>query len=63
MCVKYLTKNIEIVGSFVKFDPDALISKTMGEIGSSELEDTTIFLPERVIKTIIYGNYNLGKKE
>lgn len=61
--VKYLTKNIEIVGSFVKFDPDALISKTMGEIGSSEVEDTTIFLPERVIKRIIYGNYTLDKKE
>jgi len=59
--VKYITKNIEIVGSFVKFDPDQLISKTMGETGSSEIEDTTIFLPERVIKRIIYAHYTLGK--
>ena len=58
---KYITKNIEIVGSFVKFDPDQLISKTMGETGSSEIEDTTIFLPERVIKRIIYAHYTLGK--
>jgi len=61
--VKYITKNIEIVGSFVKFDPDELISKTLGEAGSAEIEDTTIFLPERVIKRIIYGKYALDKKE
>ena len=61
--VKYITKNIEIVGSFVKFDPDQLISKTMGETGSSEIEDTTIFLPERVIKRIIYGHYTIVKQE
>jgi hypothetical protein len=60
---KYITKNIEIVGSFVKFDPDQLISKRMGEQGSSEIEDTTIFLPERVIKRIIYGRYTLDKSE
>jgi hypothetical protein len=60
---KYITKNIEIVGSFVKFDPDELVTKSMGETGSSEIEDTTIFLPERVIKRIIYGNYALDKKE
>jgi hypothetical protein len=59
--IKYITKNIEIVGSFVKFDPDQLISKTMWETGSSEIEDTTIFLPERVIKRIIYAHYTLGK--
>src|SRR5208283_1339772 len=60
--VKYITKNIEVVGSFVKFDPDELISKRMGETGSSEIEDTTIFLPERVIKRIIYANYTLEKQ-
>jgi hypothetical protein len=60
---KYITKNIEVVGPFVKFDPDQLISKRMGEFGSSEIEDTTIFLPERVIKRIIYGHYTLDKKK
>ncbi len=60
---KYITKNIEIVGSFVKFDPDQLISKSMGETGSSEIEDTTIFLPERVIKRIIYAHYTLDKQK
>ena len=60
--VKYITKNIEIVGSFVKFDPDEVISKTMGETKTSEIEETTIILPERVIKRIIYGHYTLDKK-
>jgi hypothetical protein len=50
----YITKNIEIVGSFVKFDPDQLISKRMGETESAEIEGTTLFLPERAIKRIIY---------
>ncbi|MGA2681937.1 MAG: hypothetical protein ABSF44_09075 [Candidatus Bathyarchaeia archaeon] len=61
--VKYITKNIEIVGSFVKFDPDEIISKSMGETGSSEIEDTTIFLPERAIKRIVYSHFTLDKKE
>lgn len=61
--VKYITKNVEIVGSFVKFDPDQLISKRMGETDSSEIEDTTMFLPERVIKRIVYAHYTLGQKE
>ena len=61
--IKYITKNIEIVGSFVKFDPDQLISKSMGETGSSEIEDTTMFLPERVIKRIIYSHYILDKEK
>ena len=61
--IKYITKNIEIVGSFVKFDPDQLISKSRGETSSSEIEDTTIFLPERVIKRIIYGHYTIVKQE
>ena len=60
--VKYITKNIEIVGSFVKFDPDEVISKSMGETKTSEIEETTIILPERVIKRIIYGHYTLDKK-
>ena len=60
---KYITKNIEIVGSFVKFDPDEVISKSMGETKTSEIEETTIILPERVIKRIIYGHYTLDKKE
>ena len=60
--ITYITKNIEIVGSFVKFEPDQLISKKQGENSSSEVEDTTIFLPERVIKRIIYGHYTLDKK-
>ena len=55
--VKYITKNVEIVGSFVKFDPDEVISKSMGETKTSEIEETTIILPERVIKRIIYGHY------
>lgn len=53
--VKHITKNIEIVGSFVKFDPNQLISKRMGETESSEIKGTTIFLPGRVIKRIIYA--------
>lgn len=61
--VKYITKNVEIVGSFVKFDPDQVISKSMGETSSSEIEETTIILPERVIKRIIYGHYTLVKQE
>jgi hypothetical protein len=61
--VKYITKNIEIAGSFVKFDPDQIISKSMGESNTSEIEETTIILPERVIKRIIYGHYTLDKKE
>ena len=60
--VKYITKNVEIVGSFVKFDPDEVISKSMGETKTSEIEETTIILPERVIKRIIYGHYTLDKK-
>ena len=60
--VKYITKNIEIVGSFVKFDPDEVISKSMGETKTSEIEETTIILSERVIKRIIYGHYTLDKK-
>ena len=60
---KYITKNIEKIGSFVKFDPDQLISKSMGETGSSEIEDTTIFLPERVIKRIIYSHYILDQQK
>jgi hypothetical protein len=47
----------------VKFDPDQLISKSRGETSSSEIEDTTIFLPERVIKRIIYGHYTIVKQE
>ena len=61
--VKYITKNIDIVGSFVKFDPDQIISRSRGETDTSEVEDTTIFLPERVIKRIIYAHYTLDKKE
>jgi len=61
--VKYITKNIEIVGSFVKFDPDQVISKSRGETNTSEIEETTIILPERVIKRIIYGHYTVVKQE
>jgi len=61
--VKHITKNIEIVGSFVKFDKDEIISKRMRETDSGEIEDTTLLLPERAIKRIIYGNYTLDKQK